>query len=191
MLKSNEKQSHLLKIGVIVQYSLTKWFIRRLWGCLFPFLYNFYIYIFYFVSQVLCICTDNHYIFSIKNNSFFFYFYILIILFLIWWGIGIASQPKLEVLKNSWFGNHNCFYYFLLFLFNYFIIATSHIEGSDFHSLVYVGKDIKPYIGIGIPTHTRVCLEVNTHTGILNYFINDKHIKDRVVYVPKDVYFGV
>jgi hypothetical protein len=34
-------------------------------------------------------------------------------------------------------------------------------------------------------------LEVNTHTKALDYFINDKHIKDRVVNVPKDVYFGV
>jgi hypothetical protein len=25
----------------------------------------------------------------------------------------------------------------------------------------------------------------------LDHFINDKHIKDRVVNVPKDVYFGV
>jgi hypothetical protein len=27
--------------------------------------------------------------------------------------------------------------------------------------------------------------------GILDYFVNDKHIKDCVVNVPKDVYFGV
>jgi hypothetical protein len=54
-----------------------------------------------------------------------------------------------------------------------------------------VGKDNEPFIGIGIPTHTRVCLEVNTHTETLDYFINDKHIKDRVVNVPEDVYFGV
>jgi hypothetical protein len=54
-----------------------------------------------------------------------------------------------------------------------------------------VGKNFKLSTGIGIPTHTRVCLEVNTHTGILEYFINDKRIKDRVVNVPKDVYFGV
>jgi hypothetical protein len=54
-----------------------------------------------------------------------------------------------------------------------------------------VGKDDKPPIGIGIPTYTRVGLEVNTHTGTLDYFINDKHVKDRVVNVPKDVYFGV
>jgi hypothetical protein len=54
-----------------------------------------------------------------------------------------------------------------------------------------VGKNDKPSTGIAIPTHTRVCLEVNTHMGILDYFINDKHIKDRVVNVPKDVYFGV
>jgi hypothetical protein len=54
-----------------------------------------------------------------------------------------------------------------------------------------MGENEKPNTGIGIPTHTRVCVEVNTHTGILEYFINDKHIKDRVVNVPKDVYFGV
>jgi hypothetical protein len=52
-----------------------------------------------------------------------------------------------------------------------------------------VGKNNKPYAGIDIPTHSRVCLEVNTHMGSLDYFINDKHIKDRVVNVPKNVYF--
>jgi hypothetical protein len=54
-----------------------------------------------------------------------------------------------------------------------------------------VGEDDKPYTDIGIPTHTRDSLEMNTHTGTLDYFINDKDIKDRVVKVPKDVYFGV
>jgi hypothetical protein len=54
-----------------------------------------------------------------------------------------------------------------------------------------VGKDYKPYIGIGIGTHTCVCLEINTRTGTLDYFINNEHIKDRVVNIPKDVYFGV
>jgi hypothetical protein len=54
-----------------------------------------------------------------------------------------------------------------------------------------VGKYDKPYTGIGIPTHSRVCVEVNTHTATLDYFINDKHIKDHVVNVPKNVYFGV
>jgi hypothetical protein len=54
-----------------------------------------------------------------------------------------------------------------------------------------VGKYDKSCNGIDIRTHTRVCLEVNTHTGTLDYFINDKHIKDRVVNVPNDVYFGV
>jgi hypothetical protein len=54
-----------------------------------------------------------------------------------------------------------------------------------------VGKDDKPLTGFGIPNRTRVCLEVNTRMGILDYFVNDKHIKDCVVNVPKDVYFGV
>jgi hypothetical protein len=54
-----------------------------------------------------------------------------------------------------------------------------------------VGKDNKPSTGIGIPTYTRVCLDVNTHTETLDYFIDDKHIKDRVINVPKDVYFEV
>jgi hypothetical protein len=78
------------------------------------------------------------------------------------------------------------------FLFNYFIIiATSHIYGWNSKLGIYVGKDSKPSTGIGIVTHTRVCLEVNTHMGTLDYFMNDEHIKDRVVNVPKDVYFGV
>jgi hypothetical protein len=54
-----------------------------------------------------------------------------------------------------------------------------------------VGEDEKLSTFIGIDTDSRVCLEVNTHTGILDYFINDKHIKDRVVNVPKNAYFGV
>jgi hypothetical protein len=54
-----------------------------------------------------------------------------------------------------------------------------------------VGENYKSDTGFAIPTHTRVCLEVNTHTKTLDYFINDEHIKDRVVNVPKDVYFGV
>jgi hypothetical protein len=54
-----------------------------------------------------------------------------------------------------------------------------------------MGKNFKRSSGIGIPTHSRVCLEVNRHRGTLDYFINDKHIKDRGVNVPKDVYFGV
>jgi hypothetical protein len=69
--------------------------------------------------------------------------------------------------------------------------ATSHIIGNNSNSRIYVGKDHKPLTSIGIPTHNRVCLEVNTYTGTLDYFINDKHIKDRVVNVPKDVYYGI
>jgi hypothetical protein len=86
------------------------------------------------------------------------------------------------------------FLLFFTFRFNYFIlfvIATSHIKGDNGHSGICVGKEVKSLSGIGIPTHTRVCLEVNTHTGTLDFFMNDKHIEDRVVNVPKDVYFGV
>jgi hypothetical protein len=78
------------------------------------------------------------------------------------------------------------------FLFKYFILlfeATSHIWGDNSNSRIWVGIYDKPYIGIGILIHTRVCLEVNTHMGTLDYFIICKHIKDRVVNVPKDVYF--
>jgi hypothetical protein len=48
-----------------------------------------------------------------------------------------------------------------------------------------VGKNNKPYTGAGIPTHIHVCLKVNIHMGTLDYFINDKHIKNCVVNVPK------
>jgi hypothetical protein len=89
----------------------------------------------------------------------------------------------------------NCFYYFLLFcLVIYFIFAaTSHIIGDNSNSGIYVGTNFKSSTSIAIPTHTRVCLELNTHTRRLDYyyFMNNKYIKDRVVNVPKDVYFGV
>jgi hypothetical protein len=49
----------------------------------------------------------------------------------------------------------------------------------------------KPFTGSGISTHNNICLKVNTHTKTPNYFINEKHIKDCVVNVPKDVYFRV
>jgi hypothetical protein len=54
-----------------------------------------------------------------------------------------------------------------------------------------VGKDYKGFTGIGIPINTHVYLEINTLTGRLDYYVNNKHIKDCVVNVPKDVYFGV
>jgi hypothetical protein len=54
-----------------------------------------------------------------------------------------------------------------------------------------VGENYKANTGIGIPTNTRVCLDVNTHTETFDYFINDKHMKDCVWIIPKDVYFGV
>jgi hypothetical protein len=78
-----------------------------------------------------------------------------------------------------------------MFIFLFIIIATSYIAGNNSDSRICVDMDNKLWTGISIPTHTRVCLEVNTHTKILDYFINDKHIKDRVVNVSKDVYFGV
>jgi hypothetical protein len=114
MLKSNEKQSPSPKMDILVQYSLTKWLIQILWRCLFSF-YNFYIYIFYFVSQVLCICIDNRYAFSMRIFSFLVVMILFFFYLIIWWGIGIASKSKLEVLKDGWFGDHNCSYYFLLF----------------------------------------------------------------------------
>jgi hypothetical protein len=60
------------------------------------------------------------------------FFFIVMILFffylIIWWDIGIASESKLEVLKDGWFGNYNCFYYFLIscliILFHYYSIIT-------------------------------------------------------------------
>jgi hypothetical protein len=123
MLKSNEKQSHSPDVGKIAQYSLTKWLTQGLWECLF-----FYTYIFYFVSQVLCICTyDSYGCFCMRNISYFivmilFYFYLII-----WWGIGVASESKLEVLKDGCFNYHNCSYYFLFFYLTISFCCYSNI----------------------------------------------------------------
>jgi hypothetical protein len=83
------------------------------------------------------------------------------------------------------------FYFFIQLYYFFIIIATSHIWGDKSNSFICVGEGAKPFTGIGIGTNTRVCLEVNTHTGTLDYFIDDKHINYGVVNVPKDVYFGV
>jgi hypothetical protein len=108
MLKSNEitedEYPCMMFINKIISSEIMRMFI---------FFYNFYIYLFYFVRQVLCICTDDRGGFGMRNIFFlfkWFYFYLII-----WWGIGIASESKLEVLKDRWFGSHNCFYYFLSF----------------------------------------------------------------------------
>jgi hypothetical protein len=44
MLKSNERQSHSLKMQIFVQYSLTKWLTHGLWGCSLSFIIFIFIY---------------------------------------------------------------------------------------------------------------------------------------------------
>jgi hypothetical protein len=79
-------------------------------------------------------------------------------------------------------------FYFSVLFFYFIIIATSHIEGWSSNSEIYMGKNNNPPTSITININSSVCLEVNT-TRL--YFINDKHIKKRVVNVPKNVDFGV
>jgi hypothetical protein len=67
---------------------------------------------------------------------------------------------------------------FIIFVFIYSILLA-------------ICTDNRWYFSINIGTHTCVCLEVNTHPQTLDYFTNDKHIKDCVLNVPKDVYLGV
>jgi hypothetical protein len=69
MLRSNEKQSRSPKMDILVQYSLIKLLTQGLGECLFLFLQ--YLYLFYFVSQVLCTCTDNRSWFSMRNSFFY------------------------------------------------------------------------------------------------------------------------
>jgi hypothetical protein len=64
-------------------------------------------------------------------ETFFFYCNDFIFFYLlIWWGIGIASESKLEVLKNYWFDSHNCFYYFLLFFSILFYYSNIQYSGE-------------------------------------------------------------
>jgi hypothetical protein len=58
------------------------------------------------VWEILFFCND------------FIFFHLII-----WWGIGIASESKLEVLRDSCFRLHNCFYFLLfclIILFYYY-----------------------------------------------------------------------
>jgi hypothetical protein len=89
MLKSNAFTKDYENRTVFINKMINSGIMR-----MFIIFYNFYIYIFCFVSQMLCICIDDRNIFSMR---FFFFFVIFI-----WWGIGIASESKLEVLKDGW-----------------------------------------------------------------------------------------
>jgi hypothetical protein len=113
MLKSNEKQSHSPKIWNIVQYSSTKLLTQGLWGCLFSFI------IFIFIYSILlakCYAFAQIIVMLLVWEIYLFFIVILFLFYLvIWWGIGIASESKLEVLKDDSFGCNNCFYLFLLF----------------------------------------------------------------------------
>jgi hypothetical protein len=152
MLKSNKTQSHLPKIDVFLQYSLTKWLDVYYFFIIFIFIYSILLAKCYTFAQVIVVLL-------VWEIYLFFIVMILSLFYLIiWWGIGIA---------------------------------TSHIWGNNSNSCIFVGEDYKPSTNINIPTHTRVCLEVNTRTETLDFFMNDEHIKDRVVNVPKDMYFGV
>jgi hypothetical protein len=93
--------------------------------------------------------------------------------------------------EKMYIGVFFIFIFIVYFIFYFIIIATSCIRGYNSNSHIYVGDDNKVSTGFGIPAHTPVCLEVNTHMRTLDYFINDKYIKNRVVNVPKDVYFEV
>jgi hypothetical protein len=55
-------EDHTVFISKIINSGIIKMFI---------FIHNFYIYIFYFVSQVLCIYTDDRGIFSMRNIFFY------------------------------------------------------------------------------------------------------------------------
>jgi hypothetical protein len=63
---------------VVINKMINSWIMK-----MFIFFCNFYIYIFCFVSQILCICTDNHSFFSMRNIIFLFvmilfFFYLII-----------------------------------------------------------------------------------------------------------------
>jgi hypothetical protein len=56
--------NHTVFINKIIESGIMRMFIS--------FFLNFYIYTFYFFREVLCIRTNNHDFFSMKNNSFLF-----------------------------------------------------------------------------------------------------------------------
>jgi hypothetical protein len=58
-------------------------------------------------------------------------------------------------------------FYFCVYVLYFIIVANSHVCGSNSNSRIRMGRIYKPL------------------TGMLKYFINDKHFKDRIVNVPK------
>jgi hypothetical protein len=134
--------------------------------------YNFFIYIFYFVRQILCICADDHAYGGFCMRNIFLSIVMILFLFylIIWWEIGIASESKLEVLKDGSFKGNSCFYCLLFFCSIILFYYYSNIPYSgELQFMIWVGKESKNLNCIGIPTHTRVCLEVNTYMETFEY----------------------
>jgi hypothetical protein len=78
-------------------------------------------------------------------------FFVIILFFfylIIWWGISIASESKLDILKDDYFWHHNCFYYFfficLVILFYYYSKYALILIWSDL--LINMCFDVKLYI---------------------------------------------
>jgi hypothetical protein len=71
---TKDEEYHTVFINKMINSGIMRMFI---------FFYNFYIHIFYFVSQVLCVCTDDRGYFSMRNMILFiliisFFFYLII-----------------------------------------------------------------------------------------------------------------
>jgi hypothetical protein len=126
MSKYNEKQSHSPKMDIFVLYSLTKWLTQGLWGCL------FFLIIFILICSIL---LAKFYAFTqmivtvlLVWKKYIYFISMIFFYLMIWWDIGIASESKLEILKDDNFYNHNCFYYFLLFCLIILFCYCSNIQ---------------------------------------------------------------
>jgi hypothetical protein len=141
---SNEKQSHEYNHTVFIDKTINSGIMRM-------YIYFFIIFIFiYSILLVKCYVFSQMIVVGLVWEIFFFILVILFLFYLIiWWGIGIASESELEVLKDGWFGSHNFFYYFLLFCLN--ILATSYIWGNNSHSWIDVGKTLNLGLALAFP----------------------------------------
>jgi hypothetical protein len=103
---TNHKEGRTVFINKMINSRIMRMFI---FFAIFTFIYSILLAKCYAFAQMIAIVLVWG-IISLFIVMILFFFHLII-----WWSIGIASESKLEVLKDGWFDCYNCFHYFLLF----------------------------------------------------------------------------
>jgi hypothetical protein len=105
---------------------------------------------------------------------------------------GFAKKEKINLLHDSHFYYQNCLTIFIRFFVDiYFLLAQCSLWIYSNTTYIHCGETRVYSSNDGYPSGSLFAFELNTMTGILYFFVNNKQIGHCVKNIPKGVYFGV